>query len=420
MGKSLFVSVQQLQVGNYVRLPVSWKDHPFLFSSFKLKQQAQIELIKKLGIDAVYVDLGRSDTEPLNDQQASDVQEHSAEDLEQLHGQMGQYKKERIEVLQRMRRELQKTEEHFSRSLARMRNLIGKLRNRPLNAVHEAKELVADITQELLASDNLVLHLMSDQDKSDGIYFHSLNVAVLSMLIAKELGWERADIEAVGLGALFHDIGKLKLPSQLMRKQEPLTTPEQNLYNQHPILGNDLLKLAEDFPTASAEIVINHHEHLDGSGTPKGLTAEQLSNPTQLVAVVNFYDALCHPSQQQQARTPYAALGYLYKHSKGKYNQEYIGKMIKMLGIYPPGSVVELSSGQFGLVMSVNLDKLLLPRILVYDPMVPKDQAPIIDLEAEGLSIVRCLPPAALAENIYKYLNPRERISYYFGSESKG
>ncbi len=94
--------------------------------------------------------------------------------------------------------------------------------------------------------------------------------------------------------------------------------------------------------------------------------------------------------------------------------------MIKMLGVYPPGSVVELSSGQYGLVMSVNLDKLLLPRILVYDALVPKDQAPIIDLEAEGLSIVRCLPPAALPEKIFKYLNPRERVSYYFGSESKG
>ncbi|MDF0535485.1 HD-GYP domain-containing protein [Shewanella yunxiaonensis] len=419
MGKSRFVSVQQLQVGNYVRLPVSWKDHPFLFSSFKLKQQAQIELIKKLGIDAVYVDLGRSDTEPLAAEQLKETPEQSAEELEKLQGQMEQYKKERIEILQRMRRDLQKTEEHFSRSLARMRNLIGKLRNRPLNAVNEAKELITDITEELLASDNLVLHLMSDDDKSDGIYFHSLNVAVLSMLMAKELGWARADIETVGLGALFHDIGKLKLPSQIIRKKEPLTTPEQNLYNQHPILGTDLLKLAQDFPQASAAVVTNHHELLDGSGFPRGLKADALSEPVQLAAVVNFYDSLCHPSNPQQARTPYAALGYLYKYSKGKFNQEYVGKIIKMLGIYPPGSVVELSSGQFGLVMSVNLDKILLPRILVYDPMVPKDQAPIVDLEAEGLSIVRCLSPAALAENIYKYLNPRERITYYFGSENK-
>lgn len=418
MGKSRFVSVQQLQVGNYVRLPLAWKDHPFLFSSFRIKQQAQIELIKKLGIDSVYVDVEKSDVPPLAEQQIASPTAEQTKEVDELHEQMEHYKAERIEILKKMRRDLSKTEESFDRSLARMRNLINKLRSRPLNAVTEAQELISDITEELLSSDNLVLHLMSDQKKDDVIYYHSLNVAVLSMLIAKDLEWPRADIESVGLGALFHDVGKLKLPSQILRKQEALTTPEQNLLNQHPILGKELIKLATEFPEGAMDIILNHHEYLDGSGTPRGLKADELSNTAQLAGAINKYDALCHPTTSgTPAKTPYAALGYLYKYSKGKLNQEYVGKMIKMLGIYPPGSVVELTSGQFGLVMSVNLAKLLLPRILVYDAMVPKDQAPIIDLEAEGLQIVRCIPANALPEKIYKYLNPRERISYYFGKD---
>ncbi|KFZ36458.1 HD family phosphohydrolase [Shewanella mangrovi] len=420
MGKSRFVSIQQLQVGNYVRLPLSWKDHPFLFSSFRIKQQAQIELIKKLGIDSVYVDVAKSDTPPLEQEQITDNNAvEFSEDVDELHQKMERYKAERIEILKKMRRDLSKTEENFDRSLARMRNLINKLRSRPLNAIGEAKELIADIAEELLSSDNLVLHLMADQKQDDGIYYHSLNVAVLSMLIAKELQWPRSDIESLGLGALFHDVGKLKLPSQVLRKQTALTGPEQNLFNQHPLLGNELIKLVDDFPSAATDVILNHHEYLDGSGSPRSLKADAISLPAQLAAVVNKYDMLCHPANGQQAKTPYAALGYLYKYSKGKLNQEFIGKMIKMLGIYPPGSVVELTSGQFGLVMSVNLAKLLLPRILVYDPMVPKDQAPIIDLESEGLQIARCIAATALPENIYKYLNPRERISYYFGNDSK-
>ncbi|MFQ6371158.1 HD-GYP domain-containing protein [Shewanella sp. YIC-542] len=415
MEKSRYVPVHLLQVGNYVRLPLSWKDHPFLFSSFKLKAAAQIEMLKKLGINELYVDLDRSDTPPLTEAPTTPPVAETEQDLTQLQAHMAQCKKERIEIQQRMRRELQKTESHFSRSLARMRNLVGKLQKRPLNAIDEAKELIADITQELLASDNLVLHLMSDQEKGHDLYFHSLNITVLSMLLAKELQWGNSEIQAVGLGALLHDIGKLKLPSQILRKQTPFTKPEQNLYNHHPILSHNFLKLVPDFPVIAAEVVINHHEHLDGSGTPRGLNAEQLSDAAQLVAVVNYYDTLCHPNRQYPAKTPYAALSYLYKHSKGKFNQGYVAKMIKMLGIYPPGSIVELSSGQFGLVMSVNLQNILLPSILIYDPLVPKEQAPIVELESEELRIERCVTPAALPDNIYKYLNPRERISYYFG-----
>ncbi|MCH1927024.1 HD-GYP domain-containing protein [Shewanella sp. C32] len=419
MGNSRFISVQQLQVGNYVRLPVAWKDHPFLFSSFRIKQQAQIELIKKLGIDAVYVDIDKCDVQPLEQPTESTAAEADNPEIAQLQQQMEHNKTERIEVLRKMRRDLDKAEESFDRSLARMRNLINKLRSRPLNAVQEAQELIADITEELLASSSLVLHLMSDQKKDDGIYYHSLNVAVLAMLVAKELEWSRQDIESIGLGALFHDVGKLKLPSQILRKQEALTQPEQNLLNQHPILGKEFIKLVSEFPEPAMEVILNHHEYLDGTGTPKGLKADEISRQAQLAAAINQYDVLCHPTMANTpARTPYAALGYLYKYSKGKLNQEYVGKMIKLLGIYPPGSVVELSSGQFGLVMSVNLSKLLLPRILVYDPMVPKDQAPIIDLETEGLQITRCIQPNALPEKIYKYLNPRERISYYFGNET--
>ncbi|MCG9713663.1 HD-GYP domain-containing protein [Shewanella insulae] len=420
MSKSCKVSTNQLQVGNFVRLPVSWKDHPFLFNSFRLKQEAQIELIKKLGIEYVFVDLDKSSAPPLGKEDAYDAPSFKDEgELTQLSQQMSQNKQERIEHLKKLRRDLKKTEQEFDRSVAMMRNLIAKLRNRPLNAISDAKELINGITEELLNSDNLVLHLMSDAKDNEGIYYHSLNVAVLSMMIAKELDWPREDIEAVGMGALFHDTGKLKIPPQLLRKKTPLTQPELNFIKQHPAMGIELLKLADNFPEDAAPIVRDHHEFLDGSGYPRGLKADQITLPTQLVAAVNLYDQLCHPEGQIKARTPYAALGYLYKNYKERLNQDAIGKLIKMLGVYPPGSVVELSSGQYAMVMAVNLEKILFPRILVYDALVPKEQAPIVDLESEGLTIVRCISPSALPEKIFKYLSPRERVSYFFGGDKK-
>lgn len=416
MKSSIKVSVEKLQIGNFIKLPGSWKDHPFLFSRFLLKQDTQIELIKRLGITHVFVEHERS-TMLL---EAEPAQTHTDKmlDFDSLTKEMNQYKNERIDEHKKMRRELRKTELEFNRSISKMHSLIAKLGSRPLSAINDAKELIHDLTDQLFNTDNLVLHLMGDAKDNEGIYYHSLNVAILSMLMAKELGWTRTDIELVGIGSLFHDTGKLKIPTNILNKKMPLSTPEKNFIKQHPVMGEKMVKLAENFPMQAIPIILNHHEYLDGSGSPRGLKENSLDKLCQLVTVINTYDMLCHPNRQTKPKTPYAALGYMFKYFKTKLNQEYTGNLIKMLGIYPPGSLVELSSGQFAMVMSVNLNTLLSPRILIYDAMVPKEHAPIIDLETEDLTIVRCLPPSALPEKVCKYLNPRERVSYFFGEKS--
>ncbi|MCL1136969.1 HD-GYP domain-containing protein [Shewanella pneumatophori] len=417
MTNSCKVAVAQLQVGNFVRLPIAWKDHPFIFNTFKIKQQAQIEIIKNLGLEFVYVRPDRSDAPPLTSLEAEKSAAIIDNNLEQFSNELSQQKAKSIEAQQALRRHLQKTEKHFVRNVAMMRNLMNKLRNRPLDAVSEAQELVHGVCNQLLTDDKLVLHLMADAKSDDSIYYHSLNVAVLSMLVAKELGWSRKEIEWIGMGALFHDIGKLNVPTQLLRKIAPLTTAEQNYVNQHPLMGAELLTGANNFPAEALPIILNHHEFLDGTGSPKGLTEPDIDKLSQLVCVINTYDNLCHSDRTKKGRTPYSALGFIYKNYKTQLNQTVISRLVKMLGVYPPGSVVELNSGQFAMVMSVNLSQLLLPRVLVYDPTVPKEQAPIVDLEAENLNIVRCLPVAALPEKVLKYLNPREKVSYFLGSE---
>ncbi|WP_144206698.1 HD-GYP domain-containing protein [Shewanella donghaensis] len=417
MNKNTKVSVDHIQVGNFIRLPVSWKDHPFLFSSFKVKSQSQIELIKSLGIKDVIFDSERSDTDLLNTpNQASITSTDIKSDVSQLKDQMEAYKQAQIESQKKLRRSLKKTEQQFDRSLAMMRSTVSKLGSRPLNSVNDAKDMISNMTSMLMSSDDLVLHLMSDVKPGDLIYHHSMNVSVMCMMLAKGLKWEREEIELVGLGALFHDVGKLKIPSNILNKQVPLSTPEKNLLKQHPLMSLNFLKLADTFPEPAKAMIANHHEFLDGSGYPKGLKADKLDKFSQLITVVNEYDDLCNGTKLSKSKTPYASLGLIYKNYQEKLNPEYVGKLIKTIGVYPPGSIIELSSGQFGIVMSVNLNKILFPQIMVYDPIVPKEQAPIIDLEKEEISIVRCLPVSALPENIMKYLSPRERISYGIGN----
>jgi putative nucleotidyltransferase with HDIG domain len=414
MKKNQKISVEQLQVGTFIRLPIYWKDHPFLFSSFKIKDIAQIELIKGLGLKDVFFDPEKSDVEPITSDNANN-QKPDARALNTLKEQMFSQKTAKIDEQQKLKRELKKTEQQFNRSLSMMRSMVSKISSRPLNAVSEAKDLISNMATMLLNSDNLALHLMSDAKNEEHIYHHSLNVAMLCMLMAKELGWSRKDVETIGIGGLFHDIGKLKIPSNIINKRVPLTTPEQNFIKQHPLMSINFLKLADSFPDEAKPLIANHHEFLDGSGYPQGLKADKLDKLSQLLAVVNEYDNLCNGTNQVKGKPPSIALGILYKNYNNKLNVEYISKLIKILGIYPPGSIIELSSGQFAMVMSVNLQQLLCPNIVVYDQLVPKDLAPIISLHDEGLSIVRSLPAAALPEKIHKYLNPREQISLGIG-----
>ncbi|MFC3912525.1 HD-GYP domain-containing protein [Pseudaeromonas sharmana] len=408
------ISVDRLQVGNYVKLPLSWKDHPFLFSSFLIKTQDEIDLIRRLGLKQVIIFPDKSETGPKPVQEVENAPSVAEESLQSLESELNAEKERRIEQLKQYRRGLQRSEKAFERSLSQLRNLMSKLQTRPLTAMKEAQELVDGIVSQLLSTDEMVLHLMSESAEGESIYYHSLNVSILSMLLAKEASFSEEEMKLIGFSALMHDIGMLRVPTQILRKTEPLTKPELNLLKQHPRYGLELLELTKECPTEVKGVVLRHQERLDGSGYPDGLKEAQLDKLTQLVSVVDEYDELCHPQDQSKARVPHAVLSFMFKNRTKQLNKDYIGLLVKQLGIYPPGSVVQLSNGQIGLVMSVNSKRLLYPSVMLYDPSIPRQEAAIIDLEDVGLSIGKVLAPTRLPPPVFEYLNPRTRISFYF------
>ncbi len=410
------ISVDRLQIGNYVKLPLNWKDHPFLFSSFVIKSQEEIDLIRRLGLKQVVMFPDKSSTppKPVQEVETSTSETTAESTLDDIEAALATEKERRIEQLKLYRRNLQRSEKAFERSLSQLRNLMNKLQTRPLTAIKEAQELVDGIVAQLLSTDEMVLHLMSESPEGESIYYHSLNVSILSMLLAKEAGFTEEEMRQVGFAALVHDIGMLRIPTQILRKTEPLTRPELNLLKQHTRYGYELLDLTKDCPETAKKVVLHHHERLDGSGFPEGLKAEQLDKLTQMVSVVDEYDELCHPQDQSKAKVPHVVLSFLFKNRTKQLNKDYIGLLVKQLGIYPPGSVVQLSNGQVGLVMSVNPKRLLFPSVLIYDPSIPRQEAPIIDLEDVGLTIGKVISPSRLPAPVFEYLNPRTRISFYF------
>jgi len=403
-----------LKLGYAVKLPGGWLKHPFLSGNMIIENMQQLQIIRSLELEYVYFypDKSKKIAMPaeLNDEDSASFNMAASE--QQI--KMQQDKMARIEQAKAQRRDIQRTEKAFAQSLSQVRSLMSKINSRPLNAIDDAAGLISAMTDILLGADTLVLHLISAADKEqDGAYYHALNVATLSMMLAKNLKLSAEQIKTVGIGALFHDIGKTKIPSQILRKPTALTTPEQNLLKMHTKYGVDLVGLSDNFPLQAWPIIEQHHEYIDGSGYPKALKEHSIDALAKIVAVVNEFDNLCHPQDMSKARSPHHALSYMYRSMKGKLPEREMKVMIKMMGVYPPGTIVVLSDQRVGIVMSVNSENLLCPNVLIYDAEVPRLEAPILTLEPDKLSISTVVKIQALPPRVAEYLNPRAQVSYH-------
>lgn len=415
---SIKITVDRLQPGLHIRLPVKWNEHPFLFNSFKIKDDEQIQMIRHLGIKHVFINTNLSDTQPLPLSDTPKVQDDAEQQaIDKEAEKLWKEKQDRIEKLSAYRRRVINCEKEFERSLSRMRAVMNKIRNRPEQAVDEASQLVNDIVDKLLSDDNVTLHLMNGKSEFEDIYFHSLNVSVVAMMIAKAKKLEAEKIKEVAFASLFHDMGKVKVPSAIVRKQTPLSDPEKNYLKLHTKYGLEIAANMDSFPESARTVIAQHHELIDGSGYPEGLKGDQIDELTQIISVANAYDNLCHSNIPAEQKIPYIALAHLYRKCKHQYNEENLNLLIKFMGVYPPGTVVQLSNEMVGLVISVNARNILFPNVLIYDPSVPRTQAPIIDLAEKEIKIVNAILPNKLPDKVREYLNPRSRISYFFDSD---
>lgn len=408
----LDIDVAQLKVGLYIVLDLHWMDHPFVTNSFKIKDEDQIKTIKRLGLKKIRYCPAKSSGKPLDPPKQATVQapvQASPEEQAAM-----QAKKERIERLSQHRQSVMKCEKQLLEATRALKAINHNLFSRPQESVKAAEGLVGKMIESLLTDKDLAIHAMNDKVAGEDVYHHSLNVSILAMILAKEMGLSKEDIGLIGLGAIFHDIGKTQIPDRILRKTEPLTKPEQNFLIQHPAYGEEIgrsLKL----PLAVQEIILHHHEHMDGSGYPNGLREAGIPQLTRIVSIVNAFDNLCNHVNIAKSLTPYEAISSMFAKQRALYDPAALTLFIRCMGVYPPGTIVKLSNDLWGIVVSMNVKKPLKPNVLVYDPEVPKEEAIIIDLDVEpDISISKTFRPAQLPRDVFDYLSPRTRITYYF------
>jgi putative nucleotidyltransferase with HDIG domain len=412
------IDIEQLRVGLYVRLE-SWMEHPFLFSSFKIRNEKQIQALRALGLKEILYSPGRSDVPPgppppkRNVPAAEAAPESSPAPDPELEAMWADKLARRQKVAER-RAAMAECERRFNAGVTSVKSMLRNLFSKPQESVDEAQALVTEMVDSLLVEKEVVIHLMSSKSGDENAYYHALNVTVLSLLLAKEADYSPEEMRALGMGTLLHDIGKERIPSQILMKREPWTAAEQNFYQQHVLYGLELAQKLPDVTPGALEVIANHHEMLDGSGFPGRVRGERIGRLARIAAITNNYDNYCNRINPADSMTPAESLSFMFKKQREKYDPMLLKLFIHSLGIYPPGSIVQLNNDAIGIVTSVNPDRLLQPTLLLYDPEVPKEEAIIFDLEDEpDLAVVRTLRPSSLTPEVFEYLNPRARINYY-------
>lgn len=430
MPQNFIISMDQLRVGLYVHLDLKWFEHPFAFSKFRIKTEEQIQTIRSLGLKTVRYDPALSEGAPASPASpslppataaqpaapataATPAATPGAEAGTAMPPALAA-KRVMIERINRHRKMAAQIEKAFISTANTIREIEKNLFARPKESVGLAAELIGDIVESILSVPELAIHVMGDQSGGEEQYFHSLNVTMLSLIMAHDLGLRADLIKALGMGALFHDIGRREIPKQILMKKEPLTRAERNFYELHCQYG---VKLGEQLllEPAALAIIGEHHEFYDGSGYPYKRTGESIGLLSRIVVIANHYDELCNPANIAEALTPHEALSTMFTKLRSKFDLKLLQVFVRGLGVYPPGTIVQLSNGMIGMVATINTARPMKPMLVVYDADVPKEDAILVDMEQEAeVNIAKAIRPAQLPREIYSYLNPRKHVSYYF------
>lgn len=411
------ITMNQLRVGLYIELDLKWFEHPFAFSHFKIKTEEQINTLRSLGLQTVRYNPGLSDIAPPPLEQAEAEAPDEPTPAPDVSPALAA-KRAMMERLKQHRADAARIEGAFAKTARTIRDIEKHLFTKPEESARQAHELIGQISDSILCAPELAIHVMGDTLGNEELYFHSLNVTMLSIMIAREVQLPAELASVLGLGALFHDIGRKNIPDKILTKVEAYTQSEQHLYELHAQYGYDMAQKLQ-LPAAVGAIVRDHHELFDGNGYPRRLKGEAIGVLARIVAIANYYDELCNPVSVAQALTPHEALSMMFAKHRARFDPKLLQVFIRCLGVYPPGTIVQLSNNMTGMVATVNTAKPMRPMLVIYDASVPRHEAIMVDMEQEpDLQIVNAIRPGQVPPDVYAYLSPRKRVSYYFDGQS--
>lgn len=379
---------------------VSWLDNPYLYSADVLATEELIASIIDEGYQEVFIDTERGDKESSNQSSV----------LEPQFGEVLADREPTYEFIPDdtpLAVEMPAAKAAYNNAIEISHNYMDGIRRGDNVDLHKSKSLVDHFLSSLGRNPDALMGLCKLRDADDYTYSHSVNVAVLAMMFARYMNFSHAIQHSVGMAGLFHDLGKAMVPIELINAPRQLTDEEFAILRKHPRLGYEHVKKTPGFTQDVLLGIYDHHERFNGSGYPRGISGDTISLTGRILAMADVYDALSSRRPYKAAMLPHKVLGIMYQMRDEDFYPGFMEHFIRMLGIYPVGSIVQLDSGDIGVVSGTTQGKPTKPRVLLlHDAEQNSIQPREVDTCKEGAPcIIRCLTEGESPIDAGKALN---------------
>ncbi|WP_027183043.1 HD-GYP domain-containing protein [Desulfovibrio inopinatus] len=394
------VQVKDLKVGMFVvDVGLSWLDHPYLFcQEGPIDASTDIAAIADDGFTEAFVDPERSQGDLSSLQYVID---------ENIPNQTAQVEptKPIIQDASLLDQVVALTEEHtFARKIYRdslnyARTFMMEAQQTGKVDIRQGEELVSDIVNSMMRNTDGLLGLGKLRSHDEYTFTHCINVTIISVGFAKYCRMSEKAMTAIGLAALFHDVGKALVPRSILNKPGKLSNAELTVMREHPLKSLSLLSKNPSISKIVLRAVVEHHEKVNGCGYPYGLRSSQIHAYSKIIALADVYDALTSRRVYKSSMPANQALKIMYELRDNDFNTSDVALFVKFLGIYPVGTLVRLSNGNHAVVCEANHGDTRWPVVIVaFDQQmrtVPKERLDLAkqDITSNPISIVDSIDP---------------------------
>lgn len=371
------IPVNQLEPGMYVSdFNAGWLSHPFAFNSMMIESEANVAHVIAAGIRELYIDTDKG--RDVGDGVPTAIearQETEAQVTRMAEGARPLAPEPRVSLAEEMMR----ARSTFGEATRIIRNLMDDIRLGRQIEIATTKPTVEKIAASVMRNSNAMMTMRRLKSLDDYTFLHSVSVCAMLVSFAKVVDMEMSAIHDLALGAMLHDVGKMRVASAVLNKPARLSEDEYRHMKSHVVLGSDLIRQLPGIPALAMEPIELHHERFDGSGYPNGLKGIEISPAGRMSAIVDVYDAITSDRVYRKGMSPAAAVQKLFEWSKFHFDPQMMQLFLKSVGIYPIGTLVKLESGRLGVVIEQSETQLLSPVVRVmYDGkrqhyLVPED-----------------------------------------------
>lgn len=402
------IPIDALQTGMYIHdLNLNWMDHNFLRNAFSVKDGDILQRVRATGVHELYIDTEKG--LDVADGGTAPTEEETSQAMERRLEAIAQDEQKPI-LAAPLEEESRRAKKLHGEANRIVKDIMGDIRLGQQIQMEKVEPLVEKMVDSIFRHQDALIPLARLKTHDEYTFQHSVSVCALMVAFARGLKLSREVIKEIAIGALLHDVGKAKVPDDILNKPGKLTDGEFDKMKSHVVQSKIILHNTPGISEIALDVAAQHHERFDGTGYPNKLKGQEISFYGQMGAIVDVYDAITSNRVYHKGMAPTDALKKLLEWSKFHFNPELVQAFIRTIGIYPSGSLVRLESGRMGVVLEQHADKLLQPRVKLFysaahrhyltpeEVDLSKSQDRIVaheDPEAWSIDIAAWLPAAA-------------------------